>query len=455
MAEKTIAAIATALSPAGIGVIRISGDDALTIADRIFRSVSGKPLSDQRGYTAAFGKVYAKGEPLDEAVALVFRAPKSYTGENVVEFSVHGGIYIQRTLLREILAQGATPAAPGEFTKRAFLNGKLDLAEAESVAAIIGAGNADMLKASLAAKEGAVTAAIGGIKEKLLAAAASVAAYSDYPDEEPEFSGIGELPDRLSDIFDKLSKLLADYDNGKVMREGISAAIVGRPNVGKSTLMNMLVGDERSIVTDISGTTRDVIEETVDIGGIKLCLSDTAGIRKTDDIIENMGVKRSEKKIDTAQLILAVFDGSRQLDEYDFGVLERIVGKNVIAVMNKTDLDPCVDAEKIKSYGFPLVSISAKNGDGIDELCSLIRHTVAGVGLSSNSVLLSSERQRDCAQRALNAVEEALNTYSDGMTVDAVGVCVDEALNALMELTGERVTVEVTNEVFKKFCVGK
>ena len=455
LSEKTIAAIATSVtSSAGIGVVRISGENALEIADRVFKSVSGKPVSEMAGYSAAFGKVYAKNEVLDEAVCLVFRAPKSYTGEDVAEISVHGGIYIQKTLLRELFANGAQPAAPGEFTKRAFLNGKLDLAEAESVAAIIEADGERALRASLCAKEGAVSKKIGEIKEILLNAASSLAAFVDYPDEEPEFSGIDKLEERLRLVQSELTKLIKNYDAGRVFREGVSTAIVGRPNVGKSTLMNMLSGCDRSIVTSIGGTTRDVIEESVRLGGIKLRLSDTAGIRETDDPVEKIGVERSQKCLQNAELVLAVFDSSMPLSEDDREIIKKISGKKAVAVLNKSDLPRAISEKDIENLGLVCVPMSAKNGLGAEELENAVRRAVTD-GNFDDGVLLSSERQRMCAQKAAELTENALKVFKDGVTLDAVGVLIDDALSSLLELTGERVTTAVTDEVFKNFCVGK
>lgn len=453
--SKTICAISTPLQEGGIGIIRISGSEAISIADRVFNAVNNQKLSDLKGYTARLGHVYRDGEIIDEAVALVFRAPKSYTGENVVEFSVHGGVFIQKKLLRTVIENGASLAEPGEFTKRAFLNGKLDLAQAESVAAIISAGGEQALRAGLSAKDGAITKKINSIKEILLSAAASVAAFSDYPDEEPEFSGIDELQDKLSLAKAELLKLLKDYDSGKVYREGVNTAIVGRPNVGKSTLMNLLSGIDRSIVTEIAGTTRDIVEETVSVNGIKLRLSDTAGIRDTEDTVEKIGVDKALEKIALSDLILAVFDSSEPLTKQDISLLEQIKDKKAIAILNKNDLSPKITEKDFEIFNIKPLSISAKEDNGTEKLKNAINDIVLENKISPDSVILSSERQRECAVSALSYLENAETTLIEGFTIDAVGVCIDDSLNCLLELTGERATIEVTNEVFKKFCVGK
>ena len=453
MAERTIAAIATALGEGGIAVIRISGETAIETADRCFKAVSGEKLTSLAGYRAAYGTVYDGDTALDDAVALVFRAPKSYTGEDVVEISVHGGRLMARQVLRTLLANGAHPAENGEFTKRAFLNGKLDLTRAESIMGLISAQNDAALRISRAAHDGRISREIDEIIDRLLETAASFAAYADYPDEElPELS-----PERfsalLNTVSDSINALLQSYDAGKILREGIDCAIVGKPNVGKSTLMNILSGTERSIVTDIAGTTRDIVEETVRVGDVVLRLADTAGIHATDDTVEQVGVDRAKKKIEDAGLILAVFDSSRELSEDDRALLESLQGKRAVIILNKTDLDAKIERSVFGE--FPCVEISAKNGDGLEKLSQVIGEITATSSLDPDSAVLINERQRACAQRAKTAVDEALSALNSGCTLDAVGVCVDDALTALLELTGRRVTVEVTNEVFKRFCVGK
>ncbi|MDO4742657.1 MAG: tRNA uridine-5-carboxymethylaminomethyl(34) synthesis GTPase MnmE [bacterium] len=455
MKQSTIAAIATPAGEGGIGIVRISGPQAIRVADKVFSSASGKRLEQTKGYCALFGHVSFEEKTIDEAVALVFRAPRSYTGEDVVELSVHGGRYVQKQVLRAVLAAGATFAQGGEFTKRAFLNGKIDLSQAEAVAAIISASGEQALRAAVSAKSGKISECIESIKNSVLAAAASVAAYSDYPDEDEEFSGINTLSDRLSAAVCELDTLIKDYDNGRVIREGINTAIIGTPNVGKSTLMNYLSGHERSIVTEIAGTTRDTIEETVLLGDIKLNLCDTAGIRDTGDTVEKIGVDRAKQRIKTAELILAVFDASRELDPDDIKILESADPARTIVVLNKTDIKNLVTASDFDRFPLTVVSISAKNGKGGNEIKKAIENLININTISSEGVYLVSERQRECAVKAKRDLQEALDILQDGMTIDAVGTCIDDALATLMELTGQRVTVEVTDEVFKNFCVGK
>ena len=453
MSERTIAAISTPSGEGAIGVIRISGDDAITVADRIFFPFSGKPLSSLGGYRAAYGEIKSGDTLLDNAVALVFKGPKSYTGEDVVEISVHGGALMLRSVLRLILENGAYAAERGEFTKRAFLNGKLDLAKAESIMGLISAENEASLKMSRAALGGKISKKIAEIESDLVSAAASIAAYSDYPDEDIEGLSPENFGKMLSGAKKELKTMLETYDAGKILREGINTVIVGKPNVGKSTLMNLLSGEERSIVTDVAGTTRDIVEETVTLGDITLRLADTAGIHETDDKVENIGVRLAENRIDTAQLVLAVFDSTLPLDDDDLRILDSIKDKNAIIVINKTDLKGKISAENFE--GFKTVEISAKSGKGYEELSSAVKEISGTKNLNPDSAVLLNERQRNCAYRAFESIEETLNTLNSGHTMDAVGVCLDDALSALFELTGKRATNEVADEIFRKFCVGK
>ena len=313
MNEKTIAAIATAQGAGGIGIIRISGCDALEISQKVFKSITGRNISEMKGYTAAYGHIYDGDELIDSGVLLVYLAPHSYTGENVAEISCHGGLYVTKRVLRAVLNAGASMAEAGEFTKRAFLNGKIGLTEAEGVMDIISARGEQSSRAALGAMDGALRKKIDSVKESLITSAAHLSAWADYPEDDIPAVSTENLTGELKSSIGILDKLLATYDAGKAIREGIDTVIAGKPNVGKSTLMNLLSGYERSIVTDIPGTTRDVIEDTVMLGDIPLCLSDTAGIRATDDPVESIGVEKARKRVKSAGLVLAVFDSSKEL----------------------------------------------------------------------------------------------------------------------------------------------
>lgn len=454
MSERTVAAISTPKGEGGIAVIRISGDNAISIADKCFLAVSGKRLSDLAGYSAAYGKaVRENGAVIDEAVALVFRSPKSYTGENVVEISVHGGAVAARECLKAVFEAGAYPAGPGEFTKRAFLNGKIDLAEAEGVIGIISARSSAALDIARSAKEGKISRDIEKITEKMLFAAASLAAYSDFPDEDIEGLDYEHFSSMLSECAQKLDKLLSTFESGQAVLSGVPTAIVGKPNVGKSTLMNMLSREERSIVTSHAGTTRDVVEAQVLAGNVTLLLSDTAGIHDTDDEVEHIGVDRAISKLENAALVLAVFDTSSPFDDEDRAIIDRLKSKRCIIVLNKSDLPVRTDLDLIK--GFNTVTVCAKEGTGYERLISEIEKICGAADLCADDTVLINERQYSCAARAKKALDEAKAALDCGVTLDAVTVLIDDALNALLELSGRRASNDVVEEIFKNFCIGK
>lgn len=453
--SDTIAALSTPLAPGGIGVIRISGDSAIEIADKVIKTTSGKPLCSLKGYTAAHGRAYNAEELLDECVALVFRAPKSYTGEDTVEISCHGGVYVTSRVLRAVLGAGAIPAQGGEFTKRAFLNGKMDLSEAEAVMSLISARGEGGMKAALTALDGALSKKIDAYCSTLVSAAANMAAWVDYPDDEIPDLDLDVLEKSLREVYDGLNALLCRFDAGKAITDGVDTAIVGKPNVGKSALMNMLSGFRRSIVTDIAGTTRDIVEETVRVGRVILNLADTAGIRESEDTIESIGVEMAKNKIENAGLILAVFDVSRGLDESDEEIIELCKGREVIAIINKTDLPRKADVEKIKSALGEVIFISALKGDGENELSEAIERALGTDKIDTSSAMLTTERQRRSAENALGSIKEAIDAVSMGMTMDAINVCIDSAIEDLLELTGKKAREAVVDEVFSRFCVGK
>lgn len=454
MTNSTVAAISTPKGEGGISVIRISGENSIKIADECFCAANGKKLCELKGYSAAYGNVLrADGSAVDEAVALVFRTPKSYTGEDVVEISVHGGMIPARESLKRLFEAGALPAEPGEFTKRAFLNGKIDLSEAESVMEIIGAKNSAALGIALGTKEGRVSREIEKITEKMLLCAASLAAYSDFPDEDIEGLDTDSFSAMLNESKSALSKLISTFESGQAVLSGVPTAIVGKPNVGKSTLMNMLCREEKSIVTEKAGTTRDIVENQVIAGDITLLLSDTAGIRDTDDTVEHIGVERAIKRLQNSSLILAVFDVSAPFDSEDEKITDLIKDKKCIAVLNKCDLP--VKADMSKLGGIDTVKICAKTGEGYDELIKKIASICGAAELSGADAVLINERQYSCAIRAKKAVGEAYDALLSGVTLDAVTVLIGDAVNALLELTGRRASESVVEEIFKNFCIGK
>ena len=452
---STIAAISTGQAAGGIGIVRISGENALNIADRIFKSVSGLKLNELSGYRAALGTVFLEEKPVDEAIATVFRAPKSYTGEDVVELSCHGGLYVTRQVLRAALSAGAVAAEPGEFTKRAFLNGKMDLTKAEAVMSIISAQGEQAKAAALGTLDGLLYRKISGVSGELKGLAASLAAWVDYPDEEIEDLPDDKILSVLENAASSLSDLIARFDSGRAVLEGVDTAIVGKPNVGKSTLMNLLTGTEKSIVTEIAGTTRDIVEETAVVGGVVLRLCDTAGLRETDDKVESIGVARAKQKLETATLILAVFDASAPLEEQDKALFPLCKEKHAIAIVNKTDLPTKLDTKILDTVFNKVVYISAKENNGLQSLEQAIADVLGTAAFDSSAATLMNERQLACCSAALDAVKEAHDALSSGVTRDAVQVCVDSAIESLGTLTGERATESVVNEIFSRFCVGK
>lgn len=455
MSTNTIAAISTANGPGGIGVIRISGENAFNIGDKIFKNINGKKISEMSGYTAVYGNVYDNDEKIDEAVATVFRAPHSYTGENVLEISCHGGMYVTKQVLRAVINAGAQPAQAGEFTQRAFLNGKMDLSEAEAVMDIISAKGKTEARAALACREGKISKEIFKINDILVNSAGHLSAWADYPEEDIPQVDNDNLKKNLTNAKQLVENLLRNYDAGMVLKKGVDTIIVGKPNVGKSTLMNQLTGYEKSIVTNIPGTTRDIIEETVVLGDVTLNLSDTAGLRDTDNIVEQIGVEKARQKIETSGLILAVFDATQELNDEDVNLLKTISDLPSVAIINKTDKESVLDVDFIKSQVKNLVFISAKNGDGINELVKAVEKITGTADFDPSVATLATERQRDCAVRALDAINEAIYSLDIGLTLDATTVSLEDAIQSILEITGERASEVIVHNVFSKFCVGK
>ena len=452
---STIAAISTPNYAGGIAVIRISGENAVQVAEKVFRPSGNKNIKDMSGYTCAYGIAHDDGERLDDCILTVFKAPHSYTGEDVVEISCHGGIYVTKRILRAILKNGAENAGAGEFTKRAYLNGKLDLTQAEAVMDIISAKGERELKMAETLREGMAFKKAKKCSDKLMKILGDLGAWADYPEEDIPEVRPENLCRELSEVQSDLLSLVENYDCGRIIREGVSAVIIGRPNVGKSTLFNCLSGCERSIVTDIAGTTRDIVEESVKIGDIVLRLSDTAGIRQTNDIIEGIGVDNAKKLINSSELIIAVFDGNSPLTEDDLKLINQVDSKKTIAVINKSDLGICPDVSEIEKHIGHTVYLSAKENDGIEKLQSAIESVFEINENSFSSVAVANERQKNCIDSALVCVKSAISALENGELLDAVNVLIDEAEQYLLSLTGEKVTDAVVDEVFSRLCVGK
>lgn len=452
-----ICAVSTPLAEGGISVIRISGEKALNIAEKVFFPLNGTKVSDMKANTCAYGHILDDEKIVDDGVVTVFRAPRSYTGENVCEISCHGGIYVTKKVLRLCMKNGAEPAAAGEFTKRAFLNGKMSLTQAEAVMETISAKGEYELNSANLTREGRLFKEISEVCGKLVRILGELAAWVDYPEEDLPEVEEKNLRRSLEEILKIMDKILADYDSGMIIKNGIETCIAGKPNVGKSTLMNILLGYDRSIVTDVAGTTRDVIEETAKLGELYLKISDTAGIRDTDDRVEKIGVEIAKKKLNDSMLIIAVFDSSKPLDEEDTELLEYVkkLNKKTIIVLNKTDLESRLNAEELKEYSDNIIFISAGNGQGRDEIRQAAEKMFSLENYDADSTIFANERQKNCVEKARQRLVMALDSLNMGETLDAVTVMIDHAADSLLELTGEKATQAVVDEVFSKFCVGK
>ncbi|MCL2754699.1 MAG: tRNA uridine-5-carboxymethylaminomethyl(34) synthesis GTPase MnmE [Oscillospiraceae bacterium] len=460
MNTKTIAAIATPNITASIAVIRLSGHDALEIAAKAFAPVGGGLVSEMAGYTAAYGVIRDSGFKIDDGVLLVFREPKSYTGENVAEITCHGGVFTARRVLQACLSAGAVLAEPGEFTKRAVMNGKMTLTGAESVLDVINSVSEQYLACANAQKSGSLHSRIEQIAERILGVSSHIAAWLDYPDE-----GIGSFETsshigQLTDCRLQLELLLKTYDIARNMREGVVTAIVGKPNAGKSTIMNLLTRSQRSIVTDIPGTTRDVVQETIVLDKAVLRLCDCAGIRETSDEVEQIGIEYMYRTIAEASLVLAVFDNSRPLEKDDYALIERIKGKNAICVINKSDL-PCKLDLGLLSTQFDkgqVVEICAKDANSLDALAAIICKAYDLGALDLSAGFVANERQRECITQAHDLLSQAIAGLESGdapAPLDATAFLLESVLDALYRLSGKSASAEIIDEVFRSFCVGK
>ena len=456
MQNTTIAAIATAPGAGGIAVVRLSGPESYAVAARVFHPANpNKNVEEAKGYTALFGSFVEGDDAFDEGVALFFREPHSYTGEDVVELSCHGGSAVARRLVEACIAAGAAPAAPGEYTRRAFLNGKMSLTQAEAVMDIVSADGKQGAALANASLSGALAKKIGAEKEALTGLQAHLAAWVDFPEEDVPELDDAHLHTVLGQVQQELNGLIKNYDAGAVLREGVDCAIVGRPNAGKSTLLNLLAGFDRAIVTPVAGTTRDVVEQAVQLGDIRLNLFDTAGLRQTDDAIEAEGIRRSWKKLDEAGLILAVFAGSESLTREDLALARRCAGRPAIALVNKEDKPTRFDAEIIAGDFAMVIPVCCQEEGSRKVIAAAVARLLGTNQIDPHAASLSGQRQLAAATRARDAVAGALDAVEGGFGLDAVSVCVDDALDALCELTGENASEAVINEVFERFCVGK
>ena len=457
MGTDTIAAIATAMTSSGIGIVRISGDEAVSITDRIFEMKNQKKLEDMPTHTIHYGHIHDGDEVIDEVMVLLMRGPKSYTREDTVEIDCHGGVYVMKRILETVIKYGARPAEPGEFTKRAFLNGRIDLSQAESVIDVINSKNEFALKSSLSQLSGSVSEKIKEIRGTVLHEIAFIESALD----DPEHISLDGYPEELSgivsDVIKKIDKLLANSDNGKMLKEGISTVIVGKPNAGKSSLLNSLVGEEKAIVTDIAGTTRDVLEEQINLNGIILNIIDTAGIRDTEDVVEKIGVERAKKYLNNADLVIYVVDTSTALDENDYEIMELLKDRKAIVLLNKSDLTPVTDSESIRKHlDKKMIAISAKEQTGIEELEETIREMFfTGEVTFNDEVYITNIRHKTALQEARNSLNLVVQSILDGMPEDFYSIDLMNAYEELGSIVGEAVEDDLVNEIFSKFCMGK
>jgi tRNA modification GTPase len=456
--NETIAAIATGMGNSGIGIIRISGDRSVEIADKIFVPKNrSKSLSTMESYTAAYGIIEYNNRIYDEVIALVMRAPKTYTAEDVVELDCHGGITVLKEILNLIISLGARIAEPGEFTKRAFLNGRIDMSQAESVMDLIHAKNDMAAQSSVKQLRGDLREVIEDMRAKLL----YNVAYIESALDDPENYSLDSFPQTLSGVVDNLlitvDKLLKSSDNGRIIREGIKTVILGRPNAGKSSVLNMLLGEERAIVTDVEGTTRDTLEELINIDGITLNIVDTAGIRDTLDVVESIGVNRALDNISDADLILYVVDGSTELNENDFTIMDKIQGKKIITLINKNDKKLVVDKLSItQRISTKILDISAKNGTGLDELISLIKELFFSNELSYNDeIYITNLRHKNLLSDTRESLFKVKDSIEAGMGEDFYTIDLMSAYQSLGMIIGEELEDDLVNKIFNEFCMGK
>lgn len=458
MKTDTIAAIATAMTNSGIGIVRISGEEALQVADRVFAPKKGnKKVSDMDTHTIHYGYIKDGEEVIDEVMLLIMKAPRSYTTEDTVEIDCHGGILVMKKILETVLKYGARPAEPGEFTKRAFLNGRIDLSQAESVIDVINAKNDFALKSSVSQLRGSVLEKIKELRATVIHEIAFIESALD----DPEHIDIDGYPEELKVIVDKLledvNHLLKSSDNGKVIKEGINTVIVGKPNAGKSSLLNTLVGQERAIVTDIAGTTRDILEEHIQLHGISLNVIDTAGIRDTDDVVEKIGVTKSKEYLEKADLVIYVADSSTELDENDEEIMQSIADKKAIVLLNKSDLEAVTTKEQLATkIDKSIITISAKENTGITELEDTIKDMFFNGEVSFNDeVYITNIRHKNALEETRKSLEMVLNSIKNLMPEDFYSIDLMNAYEELGAIIGESVGEDLVNEIFSKFCMGK
>ena len=457
MKTDTIAAIATAMTSSGIGIIRISGGQAFEVIEKIFKKKNGGKIDLSRSHTVQYGYICDQDEVIDEVLVLIMKGPHSYTAEDTVEIDCHGGVLMMKKILETVIQYGARPAEPGEFTKRAFLNGRIDLSQAEAVIDVINAQNEYALKSSVSQLKGKMSEKIKALRETIIYEIAYIESALDDP-EHISLDGYGEeLAKKLEPMVKELERLIASADNGKVMSEGVKTVILGKPNAGKSSLMNVLVGEERAIVTDIAGTTRDTLEEHIRLRGISLNVVDTAGIRDTEDVVEKIGVTKARTAAEDADLIIYVVDASVPLDENDRDIIEMIRNRKAVVLLNKTDLEQVVSVEELeKQTGHQVIPVSAKEETGIEELEKEIQSMFYHGDIDFNDeVYVTNIRHKTALTESLSSLKLVQKSIVDGMPEDFYSIDLMNAYEQLGTIIGEAVEDDLVNEIFCKFCMGK
>ena len=460
MENDTIAAISTAVAGSGIGIIRISGDQAFSVIDRIYRSRDNKKkLSDQPSHTIHYGFIQDGGEVIDEVLVTLMRAPKSYTTEDTVEINCHGGIYSVRRVLDVVIRNGARPAEPGEFTKRAFLNGRIDLSQAGAVIDVIQAKNEFALKSSVSQLKGSVHEKITRLRADILEQLAFIEAALDDPEHISLDGYAASLQNETRRILEEINQMIDSADDGRLLKEGIQTVILGKPNVGKSSLLNALLGEDRAIVTEVAGTTRDVLEESLSLNGILLNLIDTAGIRNTEDAVEKIGVERAKEKAAQADLVIYVVDSSSEIDENDREIMKVLSEKKTIVLLNKSDLPPVTTAEQLREFvgpSSPILTVSALEHTGLERLAEQIRELFYNGKITFNDeVYITNARQKTSLIETRGSLEKVLQSIEDGMPEDFYSIDLMEAYASLGKIIGESVGEDLINEIFGRFCMGK
>ncbi|MBC2582648.1 tRNA uridine-5-carboxymethylaminomethyl(34) synthesis GTPase MnmE [Clostridium sp. DJ247] len=454
----TIAAVATALGEGGISIIRLSGQNALKIVSSIFRGKKGRNLNDIEPYTMRYGFIIEKEteDILDEVIVTYMKGPRSFTAEDTVEINCHGGITATKRILEEVIKMGARLAEPGEFTKRAFLNGRIDLSQAEAVIDIINAKTELSMKSAVRQSTGRVSKEINRIRENLLELIAHIEATVDYPEDDLEEVTADKAVAKLSNIIGEINTILSTADEGKIIREGLNTVIVGKPNVGKSSLLNAVLMEKRAIVTEIPGTTRDVIEEYINIEGIPIKIIDTAGIRETEDVVEKIGVEKSKEKINEADLVILMLDISRELDDEDIEIMKYVKNRKYIVILNKVDLPSKIDINEIEKLDSEyIINISAKTGEGLDKLKECIKNLFFNGNIQSNDILITNTRHKEALVRAKEHCSQAVKALNDTLSIDLASIDIRNAWYSLGEITGDTLEEDIIDKIFSEFCLGK